>query len=83
MIDFEKLQVVEIHWGDACGSHQSWDHTEELDNAISKMITVGYLFKENDEAITIIQSFSKTEDRCDNWITIPQKMITEIYTLYP
>ena len=76
------MKVLKVEWIDSVGG-SGWEFLEEYKSEAARCITYGFLAKENDDSISIVQTFShrtvNSKDQIDNDITIPKCSITSIY----
>jgi len=78
------MQVLYVKWLDS-GRHATvWTDPKELDIDVPIVETVGFLFKETDESVVLIQSKGVGEepDEILFSITIPKVAILEKETIY-
>ena len=74
------MKVERIVWEDHSYSREGWQDINDLeDPAPVEINTIGITIKENDEALTVIQSFA--EDAYMNSITILKKCVLERETI--
>ena len=54
----KKGDIVAINWLDSCApSERHWHWPSEVNNEIPQIISVGQVFKLNDEAVTLVSSW--------------------------
>ena len=71
--------IVEIEWCDA-STQDGWVDIKDVEHGLSKVETIGYLYKQDEEVITVI--FSKGEgDEVLSPFGIPTNAITSIREL--
>ena len=80
------MKVVKIEWMDSCSSDLNWTKMSQLEGGFEAMrvISYGILIEQNDECITIAQSYGGTPEQASCLLTIPQgcvKSMTEIDTI--
>lgn len=71
----QTFDLVLVEWEDAYSGNHDWFKGNTMPEAVEPLIvaTTGFLIQENDERITLAQSFS--HDSLANLWTIPQGMI--------
>jgi hypothetical protein len=74
------MDVVIVNWVDITKktSDDSFDEKIKVDDRITKMETVGWLYKESDKALLLVQEFDKDDDKPHDWIVIPKVLIEKI-----
>lgn len=77
----KNIRIVEITWRDAVSvSGDEWADPEEADEQVpAKTVSVGYLWRETDDFITIVSLVN--EFHLGYGITIPRGMIVEVRDL--
>ena len=65
--------LVQIDWKDAQTDH-GWEYEEDLKIEVPVVITVGFLVKENDEAVLIASSVG-TDRHSNRRVIIPKGMV--------
>ena len=71
-------KVVEIHWYDA-NARSSWGSRQDyLEHSIAQVVTVGYLFKQNDKEVMVVSSQGVDFDDCNGGISIPLTWISKM-----
>lgn len=75
------IRLVEVLWRDAVSiSGDEWTESEEADEQVpAKTVSIGYLWKETDDFVTIVSLVN--EIHIGYGITIPRGMIVEIRDL--
>jgi len=68
------MQIVSIIWTDAVG-REGWLERSDIHTEPSVIKVVGFLLKECEDQITIFQAYDEAEEKYENYITIPKKMI--------
>lgn len=54
--------IVEIFWYDSCGVTHRWEFIDEMDKYPHMVVqTVGYVWENEQEYITVAQSYSDTQ----------------------
>lgn len=78
------MQVLYVKWLDSGRHAFGWTDPKELDTDVPIVETVGFLLKETDEAVVLIQSKGDGEnpDEVLFSITIPNVAILEKETIY-
>lgn len=79
--------MIRIEWVDSGRSALGWTMASELDVDVPTITTVGFLFKETEESLTVVQSvgdelLDNKEDELLFAITIPKVCIKARETLY-
>jgi hypothetical protein len=72
------MNVVVVNWIDILkvSSDEDFDDRINIDDRLSKMETIGWLFKETDKTILLVQEFYEGKPR--DWIVIPRVLIEKI-----
>ncbi len=72
------MRIEKIVWVDATG-HSGWGSKEEYQHSsvCPKCISIGFVFEETKEHITLIQTQDPQSESLDNSITIPTSMIVK------
>jgi hypothetical protein len=80
MTDWPIDEIVEVEWGDAHHA-PGWLNPADEEAALKPLPTrsVGYLFKENDEVIVLVET--QNDGQLGGPHTIPKGMITKITPL--
>lgn len=78
--------LVKVVWDDAGRDAFGWSDPHEIDTELPTVETVGFLFKETDTALVVVQSIGSEalkgeEDEILFALTIPKGCIREVYTL--
>lgn len=78
------MQVLYVKWLDSGRHAFEWTEPKDVDTTIPIIETVGFLFKETDEAVVLVQSKGTGEepDEILFTITIPKVAILEKETIY-
>ena len=73
-----KYELVSIEWEDAYSGNHDWFKADSLPEAVEPLIcySTGFLIQDNEERVTIAQSFS--HDSLANLWTIPKNMIRKM-----
>lgn len=86
MVDLENLQRVDVLWIDAvCTGGSEWQTMEEMEEAVERgpslVRTCGYLVKECDEYIALVDTIILDGDACGYVHVLPMGMIKHISRL--
>lgn len=74
------MRLVKIEWLDAHGDGGGWMQIDEIGPVMPPCMTVGFVVKENDEFLCVIQSHG-FDGQYYNHLCIPKAMIIEIVDL--
>ena len=76
-----KFPIVEVIWTDACASDNSWTPPDDLieDNTVANCTTVGYLTKDTETEVQVIQSVCGSEG--GEAMSIPRGCVTKVRRL--
>lgn len=82
------MEILRVKWLDSGRHAFEWTESIDLDVSIPTIETVGFLYKETDSALTMVQSvgvdlLAGKPDELLFAITIPKVCITERDTLCP
>ena len=71
-----KISIVE--WVDVTKkmNDDDFDEKQNIDGMISTMKTVGWLYKQTDKTILLVQEFDEGSPR--DWVAIPKGLITKM-----
>jgi hypothetical protein len=71
------MKISIIEWIDVTKrmNDDSFDENQNIDDMISPMKTIGWLYKETDKTILLVQEFDGTDPR--DWVVIPKVLITK------
>lgn len=80
-----KRRIVEVEWIDSA-SMPGWKSTEEIDFTLKEnkeciCTSIGYLYKEMDDAICLVSAINHTGEQVDNTFIIPKSVIKSIKKL--
>ena len=74
-------RVVEVSWFDA-NARGSWGTVEEyMHHTSAPCLSVGYLLKQDNKEVILVQSVATDHDTCTDAIAIPRGWIAKIRTL--
>jgi len=79
----KKFQIVEVKWIDISESKNGWSTLDELEEFITNIKSnivhqVGFLFEEDEESISVLQSYFPNDDLYGVCNVIPRGCIIEI-----
>lgn len=72
------MEIVIVGWLDVgkTFNDESFDEQRNIDERLGKMKTIGWLYRESDNVIMIVQEFSEGKPR--DYVTIPKSLIINI-----
>jgi len=75
----KRMPRIEVEWFDAATSTGGWTDNEEAKRVVglSKIHTIGWLFKETKEYLTVVQSYSDTSHNILGDTSIPKPWIVK------
>lgn len=79
-------KMLEVHWVDSRGDCGGWLTEKEAEEACSpcRIVTVGYLFHEDEESMTLASSVDKSQSQhFRGLMTIPKRAIINSHVLQP
>ena len=75
-------EVLKVEWIDSAGG-SGWEFLAEYTGQAARCTTYGFLIREDDESISIAQTYAKetvkAREQIDNDVTIPKCAILSIY----
>ena len=73
------MKIVIVDWNDVTkeSSNESFNEMESIDNMLSPIKSIGWLYKETDKTILIVQEFNN-EGKPRDWVVIPKALITKM-----
>ena len=78
-----KRPLVVVEWSDAA-SHDDWDDVDEYEEAwlaLKPIVSVGWLYRDDDKAVGIVQNVSVSDGDLAGSITIPRGMIRKVHVV--
>jgi hypothetical protein len=71
------MKIVVVDWIDVTKkmNDDDFDDKQSADDMVSSMKTIGWLYKETDKTILIVQEFDENTPR--DWVVIPKVLITK------
>jgi len=77
-----KLKKVQVQWIDSCGGDCYWALLKDFKPSITKPTTFGFVIYEDDEIISVAQSYAEGDDevpsQINGVINIPKVAILEL-----
>lgn len=71
-----KFKLIEIEWIDSCSGPETWSFIDEMTPFLPVEVrTVGFVIDDNDEAITVAHSLTKSKKQVSGLMTIPKVSI--------
>lgn len=73
------MELVVVEWFDVTkiSNDEDFDEKKDVNDRLSDMKTVGWLFQQSDEVILLVQEFNDDKSPRD-WVTIPRVLITKM-----
>lgn len=71
------MKIITVEWIDTFKemNNATFDEKQDIDNMITDMKTIGWLYKETEKTILLVQEFDEGVPR--DWIAIPKILITK------
>ena len=73
------MKIIVVDWNDVTkeSSNESFNEMESIDNMLSPIKSIGWLYKETDKTILIVQEFNN-EGKPRDWVVIPKTLIVKM-----
>ena len=73
------MELVVVEWFDVTkiSNDEDFDEKKDVNDRLSDMKTVGWLFQQSDKVILLVQEFNDDKSPRD-WVTIPRVLITKM-----
>lgn len=71
------MKIITVEWIDTFKemNNATFDEKQDIDNMITDMKTIGWLYKETEKTLLLVQEFDGEVPR--DWIAIPKILITK------
>jgi hypothetical protein len=71
-------EIVSVDWIDTTKkiSDDSFDENGDIDNRLSSMKTIGWLYQESEKTVLLVQEYDGDSPR--DWIVIPRVLIIKM-----
>lgn len=71
------MKIITVEWIDTTKktNDDSFDEKQDIDGMISNMKTIGWLYKETEKTLLIVQEFDENVPR--DWVSIPKVLIVK------
>lgn len=69
------MKIITVEWIDTFKemNNATFDEKQDIDNMITNMKTIGWLYKETEKTLLLVQEFDEGVPR--DWIAIPKVLI--------
>ena len=74
--DFDQWEIVRLEWMDSATCEPGWGKLRRKDRNLTGCMTVGQVYEQTDEALTVVLSRDTTNKHVNCAITIPTVNIT-------
>jgi hypothetical protein len=74
------MKISIIEWDDVTKemNEASFDEDRNIDDLISHEKTIGWVYKETDKTILLVQEFDNDKGKPRDWVVIPKVLITKM-----